>query len=505
MLGRLLQLPFMVILMGIGAASMSVPAAHAAAVGDWNAMRAFALSGAIFLILTAMIALATATTVIHQQARSHLLALVGTFTLLPLMLAVPVVETVPDTTYLNAWFEMVSSLTTTGATLFNAERLPGSVHLWRAQVGWMGGLFVWITAAAILAPMNLGGYEVLAPHEAGRGPMQSSVDIWAADSTLRLQRYAIRLFPIYAGLTVVLWITLLIAGSTPLAALCHAMSTLSTSGITPLPSFDSAGAGVAGEALICLFLVFALSRASFSVDLPGTGIRRLTRDPEFGMGMALVVVVPALLFLRHWFGAYEVDEMSDIPAASQALWGAIFTVMSFLTTTGFVSTAWAEAQSWSGLGTPGLILMGLSLVGGGVATTAGGVKLLRVYALYRHGAREMEKLVHPSSVGGSGAAARRLRRQGAYVAWISFMLLGISIAAVTLALSAAGLTFEMATKVAVASLSTTGPILPVASDGALTYSSLQDSAKVIAAIAMVVGRLETLALIALLNPEFWRR
>lgn len=505
MLDRILHLPFMVILMGIGAAAMALPAAHAAAIGDWPVMRAFALSGTLFLMLTAMIGLATANTVIRNQARSHLLALVGTFTLLPLMLAVPVVEAVRDTTYLNAWFEMVSSLTTTGATLFDADRLPSSVHLWRAQVGWMGGLFVWITAVAILAPMNLGGYEVLSPHEAGRGAVHAADETWSLDSALRLQRYAARLFPIYAGLTVVLWIALLIAGSTPLAALCHAMSTLSTSGITPLAGFDSAGAGIAGEALICLFLVFGLSRASFSVDLPGAGLKRLSRDPEFRMGLALVAAVPALLFLRHWFGAFEIDEMGDIPAASQALWGAIFTVMSFLTTTGFVSTAWADAQSWSGLGTPGLILMGLSLVGGGVATTAGGVKLLRVYALYRHGAREMDKLVHPNSVGGSGGTARRLRRQGAYVAWISFMLFGISIAAITLALSAFGLTFEMATTVAVATLSTTGPILAVVSESDLTYASLHDGAKLIAAFAMVVGRLETLALIALLNPEFWRR
>ncbi|MGB5558300.1 MAG: potassium transporter TrkG [Paracoccaceae bacterium] len=505
MLARILKLPFMVILMGIGAAAMYVPAAHAAAIGDWPVMRAFLLSGSIFLVLTALIGIATANYRPQSQARSHLLALVGTFTLLPLMLAVPVVEALRDTTYLNAWFEMVSSLTTTGATLFDAARLPPSVHLWRAQVGWMGGFFVWVTAVAILAPMNLGGYEVLSPYEAGRGPMQSADEIWSTDGTERLQRYAVRLFPIYTGLTVVLWIGLLMSGNTPLVALCHAMSTLSTSGITPLSDFQSSGSGIAGEALICLFLVFALSRASFAFDQPGAGLRRLTRDPEFDMGLALLIAVPALLFLRHWVGALEVDEVGDIPAASQALWGSIFTVMSFMTTTGFVSTSWSDAQSWSGLATPGLILMGLALVGGGVATTAGGVKLLRVYALYKHGAREMDKLVHPNSVGGAGGTARRLRRQGAYVAWISFMLFGISIAVVTLALSAFGLSFEAATTVAVATLSTTGPVLAVTGDATMTYASLHDGAKLIAAFAMVVGRLETLALIALLNPEFWRR
>ncbi len=504
MFARLLQLPFMVILMGLGAVSMYLPAAHAAAVGDVPVMRAFMLSATIFLVLTAMIGIATANHKVVSQARSHLLALVGMFTLLPLMLAVPFVEAVRDTSYFNAWFEMVSSLTTTGATLFDPARLPDSVHLWRAEVGWLGGFFIWVTAVAILAPMNLGGYEVLSPQDAGRGPMQSAEEIWSTDATVRLQRYATRLFPIYAGLTVVLWIGLLMAGASPLVALCHAMSTLSTSGISPRGGIEEANSGIAGEALICLFMVFALTRASFSAEQPGSGFRRLARDPEFRLGLTLIVSVPALLFLRHWFGALEVDEVGDIPAASQALWGSLFTVMSFLTTTGFVSTSWAEAQSWSGLATPGLILMGLALIGGGVATTAGGVKLLRVYALYKHGARELDKLVHPNSVGGAGGTARRLRRQGAYVAWIFFMLFGISIAAVTLALSAFGLSFQAATTVAVATLSTTGPVLTVTGDTPMSYSDLNDAAKLIAAFAMVVGRLETLALIALLNPDFWR-
>ena len=96
----------------------------------------------------------------------------------------------------------------------------------------------------------------------------------------------------------------------------------------------------------------------------------------------------------------------------RALWGGLFTVLSFLTTTGFESEQWLAASDWSRLESPGLILMGLALLGGGVATTAGGVKLLRVYALMRHGERELDRLVHPSSVGGSGQTARRIRRQG---------------------------------------------------------------------------------------------
>jgi trk system potassium uptake protein TrkH len=144
-------------------------------------------------------------------------------------------------------------------------------------------------------------------------------------------------------------------------------------------------------------------------------------------------------------------------------------------------------------------------MGGGVATTAGGVKLLRIYALWRHGQREIELLVHPSSVGGSGAAARQIRRQGAQIAWIFFMIFALSIAVVMLLLALTGVQFETAMVLAVAALSTTGPLAAVGAETPISYAGLPEAAKAVLAIAMVLGRLEALALIALLNPEFWRR
>ena len=151
-----------------------------------------------------------------------------------------------------------------------------------------------------------------------------------------------------------------------------------------------------------------------------------------------------------------------------------------------------------------LMLMGLALVGGGVATTAGGVKLLRVYALFKHGSREMERLVHPSSVGGAGSVARRLRRRGADIAWVFFMLFALTLALIVGFFGIAGLDFEAAMILAVAGLSTTGPLIEIAPQSPIRLGSLNDGAKLILAAAMVLGRLETLAIIALFNPEIWR-
>lgn len=502
MIALIRNLPLLVLLSGIGAVAMLIPAALGLSTGDYHSARVFFYTSIMALFLTGLTALATANYRPASAARSHLLALLGAFVIMPLMLAVPVMEIVPNMRFLNVYFEMVSSLTTTGATIFvNPDLVPDAVHLWRGLTGWMGGFLMWLMAIAILAPMNLGGFEVTSYRQAGHTTELRQINR-IADPSERLVRFSRTLFPIYVSLTTALWIVLLLTDMEAFPAVMIAMATMSTSGI--LPTSGLGQVGFAAEAMVLLFLVFAISRQSFSFEMTRRGLARLSEDRELRFALALGILVPGGLFLRHWLGAIEFDDMEINAEALRSLWGSVFTVFSFLTTTGFESADWNQARYWSGLQTPGLILLGLALTGGGVATTAGGVKLMRVYALYKHGMREMEKLVHPSSVGGAGIAARHIRRQGAYIAWVFFMLFALSVAAVMTALALSGLSFETAMTLAVAALSTTGPIAQIAVEDPISYANLADSAKYVLMIAMIMGRLETLAIVALLNPDFWR-
>jgi trk system potassium uptake protein TrkH len=314
----------------------------------------------------------------------------------------------------------------------------------------------------------------------------------------------LRLVPIYGGLTLVLWTLLVLAGEKGFVAACHAMSTLATSGISPIGGVEQSAAGIGTEIVIFAFMVFAVSRLTFSRGLMAQDGGRLIDDPEVRMGAVFLLSVTAILVLRHFVAAVEMSTSGGIGAGLAAFWGSLFTVMSFMTTTGFESRYWLGATDWSGLETPGLVLVGLALIGGGVATTAGGVKLLRVYALYKHGVRELERLVHPSSVGGSGAEERRIRRQGAFISWIFFMLFALSITVVMLLLSLTGVQFETAMVLAVAAISTTGPLAQLAAENPISYAGIPEPAQLVLMAAMVLGRLETLALIALFNLEFWR-
>ena len=506
-MGRLSDRPLLLLLAAITAAAMYLPATHALILRDHDVARAFFYSGTALLLLIAMLALAIGTRRPRNAARSLLASLAGAYLVLPLMMALPFAMAVPDTHFTNAWFEMLSSFTTNGASLYPPDRLADSVHLWRSIAGWAGGFFVVLMAVAVLAPLDLGGIEVATGRAPGRGAVGATQITHVADPRERVARYAELLFPAYGGLTLALWLGLVMAGESSFVALCHAMGTLSTSGISPVGGLRAAEAGFPGEVLVLICMLPAVSRRLMPGSVLVDRSRPIWLYPEVRVAALIVLAVTATVFLRRWVISIELTGVDPFRAAFNSVWGAVFTSLSFLTTTGFESEQWMVARAWSGLGTPGLLLLGLAITGGGIGTAAGGVKLLRIYALALHGQRELERIVHPSSVAGRGPLVRRLRGEGAYVAWIFFMLFAISIAVVTAALALAMPKdpFERLLILAIAALTTTGQLADVAAEAPIFWSDLTGPAKFIAACAMVVGRLETLAILALMVPDTWRR
>ncbi|WP_347266295.1 potassium transporter TrkG [Paracoccus sp. (in: a-proteobacteria)] len=535
------RLPLIVILAGIGAVAMVVPGLYAHAIDSHRIGAIFLGAAGLFLVLVALVGLATAGRPEGPRARSVLMTMLGTMVLLPAMLALPFALALPDTGFLNAWWEMISSLTTTGASLYAAELLAPPLHLWRALVGWLGGLFMLVAAIALLAPLRVGGFELMAapygrderferlPGGSALPRMTSHLVAPAfqaelADPAHRLLRAGRAVAPVYAGLTLLMWVVLLMLGEEGLVALTRALGTLSTSGISPVNGPAGQGSGIAGEMVIFLFLIPALSRRFW----PGGDELRISEswrgDPELQMAAGAVALISGMMFLRHFLGAIDVTQggargmLETMDSAASAAWGGIFNALSYLTTTGWSSREWQGARNWSGISSPGLMLAGLAMMGGGVATTAGGVKLLRVYALARHSQREIERVVHPSSVGGGGVLARRLRREGAYLAFIFFMLFASSIAVVVMLISLQQIEFDSATILSVAALTNTGqlagviPLAPAFQGSAGMagapwegWAGLPGLTKAILAGTMVAGRVETLAILALLSPESWRR
>ncbi|WP_342665296.1 hypothetical protein [Roseicyclus elongatus] len=225
------NLPLFVVLVFMAGAAMLVPAAAGMALGEYREGRLFFYTALLVCLGASLVGIAVQAQPRPATERTHLFAMLAAYLVLPVILAIPMSQAVGNTRFLNVYFDMVSALTTTGAVVFDPERFGMAIHLWRATVGWLGGLLIWVSAMAILAPLNLGGYEVTSEaHLAGR-VASSSQQMRAARPSQRLRRAARRLTPVYAGLTVILALALTIAGEEPIVAVMHAMSTLSTSGI----------------------------------------------------------------------------------------------------------------------------------------------------------------------------------------------------------------------------------------------------------------------------------
>ena len=494
-MATLRQFPAFVIVMLIASGLMLVPALHAAGLENWPIARGFLHNAVVFALFAVLLGLATMNRQPRVPARYLLMTLLLVYLLLPLVLAGPLVALVPGLGLAGAYFEMLSCLTTTGATLFERPQLIAEpLHLWRSLVGWMGGLMVLVSAFAILAPLNLGGFEISRSGDRFEGGRRGTIE----EASARILRAAREIAPIYAGFTGVLALLLILAGDRPFLAVCHAMATLSTSGISPVGGIDGNPAGRWGEVAMALFLLPAVSSRGLSTMRRREFGPRLS-DPQIQLMLISVIGITVVLFLRSFVGAAEIDRQDNLTAAMQAIWGSIFTVLSYLTTTGFESHDWRAMQLWSDLPEPGTILLGVAVMGGGIATTAGGVKLLRLYALYRHGLREMDRLIHPSSLGRRGSGDRLISERGARIAFIFLMLFLIALAVVMMALAATGVSFERSVALAIAGLTTTGPAIQTLGEG-LGYEDLSGPARFIFCAAMIVGRMEALVIIALFNP-----
>lgn len=500
MRARFLDLPVLFHLFGVASAAMFLPSIFALSQAAYFDARMFFYTGILGLLFLVMVALAMANRKIEETGVQQLGSLGLGFIILPIFLAIPEAEILESTKFSTAYLDMVSALTTTGLRVFDPDRLPACLHLWRALVAWFGGALIWISAAAILAPMNLGGFELVGTSKSRQTNIQT-----AEERRAFLLRNSVQLFPIYAALTVILWLGLTLTGMPGFDGLIYAMSVLATSGITGATQLSDLSGQWLAEGLIFLFLLLAVSRATVQADRNGLRAKVLRRDPEVRFGLLLIAIVTLGLVVRHIFGVVNAGGMPALTQLFEVLWGILFTTLSFITTTGFVSVHWSAGEQWSALSTPSVLFMGLALIGGGVATTAGGVKLLRVYSLYLNAMREVDQLIHPSSVGQISNGHHQELRSSAFVAWIFFMMFAIALALITLALAATGLSFETALTLCISALSTTGPLIGLVAPDAVDLVSVGGWTKGILCFAMILGRFEILVVLAMLSPDAWWR
>lgn len=402
----------------------------------------------------------------------------GTFGAAPFFLG-----DVPAMSLTDAVFESMSGLTTTGATVLTGlDALPKSILYYRQQLQWLGGMGIIVLAVAVLPMLGVGGmqlYRAEAP-----GPIKDN------KLTPRITETAKALWYMYLTFTTVCTISYFIAGMDWFDAICHAFSTVAIGGFSThdlsIGYFDSPAVS-----LVAIAFMFAAG-VNFSLHFFAwrfVQIKHYAADPEFRAYAKVLLALSAIVAVSLiWSHTY--------PSRSESIINGMFQVVSIATTTGFTTANYAV---WPGA-IPVLLILS-SFVGGSAGSTAGGIKVVRCLLIYKQGLREISRLVHPSAeipvkLGKNVVPARVVD-----AVWGFFSVYIVVFGFMLVAMMSTGLDQVTAFSAVAASLNNLGPGLGEVSAGFMTVN---DTAKWIAVVCMLLGRLEIFTLLVLITPMFWR-
>ena len=420
------------------------------------------------------------------QPRDGFLLVSLVWTVLPAFGTLPLLFHIPGLSFTDAYFEAVSGLTTTGATVLTGlDALPTSVNVWRCFMVLVGGMGILVLAVAILPLLGVGGSQVFKAETPG--PMKDQ------KLTPRIAETARGLWFVYFGIAAACFFALRIAGMGWADAFMHMCSVMGLGGFAAYDAsfghFDS----VAIEAVAIFFMTLAgVNFALYFVAWRRRSLRGVFTDLEARMyvGVLLAGVLSVALFLT----AHEV-----YPSFWTALRHAAFSVVSIATTTGLSTVDYALWPAFA----PVLMLF-LCCFATSAGSTGGGIKMIRAVLLLKQARNELKRIVHPRAVapvtlGGSIVPPQVLQSV------LAFMLIyGFVMTVVCMLLLLSGLDLVTAATATIACINNTGPGLgQVGPSG--NYQGLSDFQTWVCTFAMLLGRLELLSVLVLFTPTFWRR
>lgn len=447
--------------------------------GEWHVfLRAMLLT----MMTGAALALACANAPRGRLSRQQTFLLTtGVWLSLPVFGAIPFVFGATGADATDAFFEAMSGLTTTGATVFSGlDTLPRGLLLWRGMLQWFGGVGIIVVAMVFLPELRIGGMQIF---------RTEGFDSFGKILP-RATEIAQQISAVYIGLTVLCAMGYGIAGMGAFDATVHAMTTVATGGFANYDaSFGAFGPAVAYVA--SLFMVLAALPFLRYIQLVAGSAQPLWRDPQ---------VRAFFLTLGAFVGAVAAWRMAQTGGMSEtAFREALFNTASLLTGTGYAST---DYWQWGGFGVTALFLAGL--IGGCAGSTSCSIKVFRYQLLLASINAQVRRIHSPHGVGTPRYGGRPISDDVLNSVMTFFVVFFTTLGVLAVALALTGLDVTTAVSGAVAALGNIGPVLGEVIGPAGNYASLNDSAKWLLAAAMLVGRLELMVVFVLFTAQFWR-
>ncbi len=447
--------------------------------GHWPA---FAESAVITILVGGLVSISCQNGVKDRLSiQQTFLLTTGVWVALPVFGALPFIIGGSELSFINAMFEAMSGLTTTGATVMTGlDDMPRGILLWRGILQWLGGIGIIVVAMVFLPELRVGGMQIF---------RAESFDTFGKILP-RATQIASQISAIYVSVTVACIVTYLLLGMSPFDAIVHAFTTVSTGGMANYDASFGAFSGPIEYAASVFMILSALPFVRYVQMLNGNYNAPLMDVQVRGFLYTVVVLVIMTSFLltkifpHHW---------------EQAFREALFNITSIISGTGYASV---DYMTWG----PFLIsvFFFIGLIGGCAGSTACSIKIFRYQILFASVASQIKKIRAPHGVFTPKYSGRTIGEDVLNSVMSFFVFFILTLGLVAVALSFTGLDFVTSVSGAAASVANIGPGLGDIIGPAGNYSSLNDAAKVILTFAMLIGRLELLVVYALLIPAFWR-
>jgi len=399
----------------------------------------------------------------------------------------------PFVQFIDCYFEAMSGLTTTGATVLpEIGALPGSLLLWRSLTQWIGGIGIVVLFVAVLPLMGIGGKRLF---------LAESSEPTPEGVTPRVQEAARVLCFVYVSLTVAEIVALRVCGMPWFHAVCHSFTTLATGGFSTLDASVGGYDSVSIDIVVMVFMAAAGVNFGLYFQFTQRGWRAIVGDPEFRCYVAILAIGSIVLILSIWGTTVitTAGEQGHVGLAAAARYG-VFQAVSVQTTTGFCT---ADFDRWSFVAKA--TMLALMFVGGSAGSTGGGIKVVRcimaakiIMAQFEHFFRP--QAVRPVKVGKAAIDTEMQITTLVFVLSIALLTLIGSIALMVLE-SDAGIDTTTAVSATIATLNNIGPGLGGVG-ATCNFGWFGSDSKVVMSVLMALGRLEVLTILVLFTPRF---
>ena len=442
----------------------------------------FAVTAAVTAMVAGGCILTTKGRPFELNFRDAALLTATSWFIIPAFAALPLLADPVGLTPVDAYFEMVSGITTTGSTVMSGlDATAPSVLLWRSTVQWIGGFGIIGLAIVILPFLKIGGMQLFRLESSDR----------SEKSLPRVRGIATAVGQIYLTLTLACFITYWALGMTPFDALNHAFTTIPTAGYS---THDASFGHFNSPAIEWAGVIFMISGA-----LPFLAYIRLARgrtlsdriDPQV---VTLIVTLAVLVFVFSvWLHfTHGVD-------AGTALTKSAFNIVSITTTTGYAST---DYLLWGAFASSFFFI--LTFIGGCTGSTAGGLKIFRFQVMYGIVGQHLQRVVRPHAIVPIRYGTRTITDDQVASVGTFVFLYFLSFAVFSLILAGFGLDAETALSAVAQAIGNVGPGIGPVVGPAGNFSTLPDAAKLVLCAAMIMGRLEILGVLVLFLPSFYR-